>query len=365
MIDSATAGKGLDEIIHLFESPLPNKASLIEVSSTAAAFDENLDEYESPADEVTDMDEGNFEHETGDISDGEDKGLDLPDDSNTQLDDDQDQASTDSKALDDEEQREEGTTEADGHIIDGATLPENVDANGNTTTPTPFTLPQCFRPHFCLCPNCAVEYAEEHDQKETRFRKALEFQQALGENEMQQKGPHNPRRGFFHQIYAHSDFSTTFSYQDADDLTQELPESESNPFINLELEDGAELADEIDLVNDDDAAEDSITFESNLVNANRANTSTTTTLRDEDDAVSPDVNLDTTLAAEEPLPENDAEDEDELAEIDWREEAEVSVEGSGSPSGIGKRARADDDEFDAEEEKGMFTVASSCCPRSH
>lgn len=342
---------------------MPNKANLVEASSTAQEFDENLDEYESPVDDATDLNEETLQHDTGDIGDGGDEVLDLSDDGSAQLDDGQDQTSIDNRSLDGEQKRE-GTTEADGHITDEATSPEDVNANGNTATPAPCTQSPCFRPHFCLCPNCTVDYAEEHDQKETRFQQAFDFRQVLGASDNDQKGSHDLRRGLFHQVYAHSDFSTTFSYQDADDFSQDLPESETNPFINLELDDNAELADEVDLVNHVAAKDDTI-VETNLFDTNRANTSTTTTLRDEDDAASPEINLDAHLDTEETSTNNAAEDEDELAEIDWREEVEVSVDGSDSPSGTGKRARTDDDELGAEDEKGMFTYRLLRCPSSY
>lgn len=54
--------------------------------------------------------------------------------------------------------------------------------------------------------------------------------------------------------------------QDAGDLFQDLPESGSNPFINLELNDSAELADKLDLV-DHDVERDETAIETNLVDS--------------------------------------------------------------------------------------------------
>lgn len=47
LVDSAAAGKGLDEVMHLFESPMPHGTNLV---TEAADSCHELDEYETPGD---------------------------------------------------------------------------------------------------------------------------------------------------------------------------------------------------------------------------------------------------------------------------------------------------------------------------
>ncbi|KAF9773812.1 hypothetical protein IL306_008289 [Fusarium sp. DS 682] len=51
LIESATAGKGLDEVIHLFETPMTAGTSMLETAATIDDVHEELDEFDSPVDD--------------------------------------------------------------------------------------------------------------------------------------------------------------------------------------------------------------------------------------------------------------------------------------------------------------------------
>ena len=47
LVESAAAGKGLDEVIHLFETPATVDASILETAATIDGVHEELDEFDS------------------------------------------------------------------------------------------------------------------------------------------------------------------------------------------------------------------------------------------------------------------------------------------------------------------------------
>lgn len=69
LIESATQGKGLDEVIHLFESTVPAGPSLLETNGVVDEVDEQLDGYDSHTDEAEqshEREEEHSEHHAGD-----------------------------------------------------------------------------------------------------------------------------------------------------------------------------------------------------------------------------------------------------------------------------------------------------------
>ncbi|CAM1502859.1 Fc.00g076350.m01.CDS01 [Cosmosporella sp. VM-42] len=352
LIDSATAGKGLDEVIHLFESPMPNSTGMLEASSMAQGLDEQLDEYETPADEIIESNYLELEHGDDDVTKDE-EDLDTAD---TQAGADGDQNDTAvqyDEGTEVEEHEVERAIETDGHAPDGTSILEAAESNGKSVASTshPFS---CFHPTFCLCPICVAEYAADHDQVEGNFRRILYFQQVLGNTEARHPGSSNLSSAFSSHLRTNSDFSIAFSDPNTDTFSQAPTDNESNTFVNLDLDDTVEVdGDDVEL-GQLDVTEDYDAHETDAVNPATATTSTTNTLRDDDDTAS--INVDT---GAEGVTENEAKntnppaDDDELAEIDWRDEPEADHEAPDSPSGTGKRARTYDDELGAEDEKDV------------
>ncbi|KAM0076898.1 hypothetical protein ACKRZS_011052 [Fusarium odoratissimum] len=65
LVESATAGKGLDEVIHLFETPMTAGTSMLETAATIDGVHEELDEFDSPIDDEhhSEIDEAENEDE--------------------------------------------------------------------------------------------------------------------------------------------------------------------------------------------------------------------------------------------------------------------------------------------------------------
>lgn len=359
LMESAAAGKGLDEVIHLFESPMPNNTSAMDVSSIPQELEELLDEFDSPEEIVPETHENESEHGQEQHQEGDDD-QDLPLTTGSQIDpsDAQNGGASDDETYKVEVTDEEVIIEGDGLVPEEAGVPNVDENNGKYTIPSTQSVPDCFQPHFCLCPICVATYIRQHNWEEICFRHAHNFQQASGRRQRQKV--HLLHGRFLSHRHTISDFSTTFSFHEADDIPKDEPESESDPFINFELgEDG--LDDEVDLVNHDDV-DDENAQGSDVVTAITTTTSTTTTLHEDNEHASPDVDLGIDTSAQEPEDPIPG-DEDELAEIDWREPLETVEETPGTPSGAGKRPRADDEDAGAEDEQGKYSslVSISVC----
>lgn len=255
LIESATAGKGLDEVIHLFESPVAAAASVLEANTADDELEERLDSYDSPAHEVERINEEAVEN---DVEYDAEEGADLdvsPNDNHDSNEGDQDAADA-------------GYTE------------------GDTIDPT----------------------AEDAIATNDEASNAAAIEDNVGSN-------------------AHI-------------------ESESNPLMNPELDDDAEVDDEVDLEAGGLTNEQNFT-DPDGINVGTAATSTTTTLKDDDETGSINANA----AATELLDITEAADGDDIGEIDWNDDPEADEEIQ-SPSVVGKRARGDD-ETDVEDEQDV------------
>lgn len=141
-------------------------------------------------------------------------------------------------------------------------------------------------------------------------------------------------------------------------------DNETNSFTNLELGETDEVNNEANVADEEVDGNHTATVEDSA-DVETAHTDTTNTLLDEDDADSINVdigaNADTNADADEKRNE-EAEavtthvEQDELAEIDWRDEIEapeVDAEATATSLTAGKRARTDDDKGDVGDEQGM------------
>ncbi|KAK7403259.1 hypothetical protein QQX98_010993 [Neonectria punicea] len=279
LIESATAGKGLDEVIHLFESPVRAAASALE-TNTADGNDERLDDFDSPPDEADEISKEDMGDEIDYAEDGVDLNASISGNNQDANEDEQDVNEDEQDVNDDEQNANEGDQDtADDDYIEGHTVePTSEDVIG----------------------------ADDHASD------VAAIEQPIGTN-------------------AHD-------------------ESESNPLINLELDDGTKIEDEVDLEVDSDADEEN-PIDLDVGNLGTSNTSTTTTLKDEGDAGSAIVDAVTETTATV-LPDKIEEaGEDDVGEIDWRDEPEA-LEIPSTPSAAGKRPRGDD-ELDVEDEQDV------------
>ncbi|KAM5382654.1 hypothetical protein ACJZ2D_002444 [Fusarium nematophilum] len=351
LIDSATAGKGLDEVIHLFQSPMPASSSILEANKAIDGLHEELDGFDSPAEEdhPSDAQDPRLDEEH---PEGDDPDADLHP-SNDGEEDDQDDHEAETEPRAEIRGNAPDLTETileTNNDSDAAAVDDGSEENGNAASLS-FNFPLCYSPEFCLCGTCVAEYIEDHNREEAEFRQTLVPEQWV---------EHCPRRqdisAFPHVEKEHaqscSELRTTFSFQEADEFSPAPNGSEPDPFANLELDDSTGLDDAVDL-GDGPAAGEHVTVEKAAVHAPTNGTSTTTTLRDEDEAGSINVDLGADVDAEGTTEGVEAVEENDLDEIDWRDQPEANDGGPGTPSAAGKRARGDDDGVDAEDEQDV------------
>ncbi|KAM0436170.1 hypothetical protein ACHAPT_003062 [Fusarium lateritium] len=352
LIESATAGKGLDEVIHLFESPMPAASTLMEADNAVDGLHEELDGFDSPEDEEQTNEAEDEEH---DEEHSEEAGLDTDVEVSTahgdaEHDRDDDNAITEPTAETSANVGTLGETITEiSHDADAAAEDEDLERNGKTTSPSSSFF-YCHYPGFCLCTPCVAEYVEDHEREEAEYRQSLGLQQKVKNSLTRFERSFLDHRRKKH-THSQSDFSTTFSFQDTDEFFPAPVDSEADPFADLELDVGAEDDDEVDL-GDDAVTEEQVAVELETAQARTNDTSTTATLKDEDEAGSINVDL-SADAAEEGTAEKAKPNENDLDEIDWRDEPEAGDEGPSTPSAAGKRARGDDDEVDAEDEQDV------------
>ncbi|KAI8715563.1 hypothetical protein NCS52_01064400 [Fusarium sp. LHS14.1] len=353
LIESATAGKGLDEVIHLFESPMPAASTLMEADNAVDGLHEELDAFDSPEDEGQ-PDEGEIaEHDEENSREaGLDTDVEVPTahgDAEVEHDDDDVTTEPTTEPPANVGTHDETVTET-SHHPDAVAEDKNSEQNGKATSPSASSF-YCYYPGFCLCAPCVAEFVEDHEREEAEYRQSLGLQQKAKPNLIRFERPfldHGRKK----HTHSHSDFSITFSYQDTDEFFPAPVDNEADPFADLELDVGAEDDDEVDL-GDDAATEEQVAVELETAHAGTNDTSTTATLKDEDETGSINVDLSADATEEGTVEKTGLNEENDLDEIDWRDEPEVDDEGPSTPSAAGKRARGDDDEVDAEDEQDV------------
>ncbi|KAK5988853.1 hypothetical protein PT974_10349 [Cladobotryum mycophilum] len=356
LIESAAAGKGLDEVIHLFESPMPQNTAVVDAAQTAESMDENLNNYESsPVENADANDEESSQREINEEQE-EDENQDetLTDQVEYEVDDDEDLA--DDGYVHVEEETEEHVEEYIEEQIE-----EQVEEN----------IEEQVEEHAEEDVEEQVEDIEEQPQHDIPAADGVvdSDQQAISDvfdeptNIADTNGKttnlytylehtFSSKHTNFHHLRNISDFSTTFSMTDADEVLPDHLESDSNPFIHNrmdELEDAN--ADDIEQEESHSADEQSEDENNNL---STANTATTHTLADDGDAISnlAETNTDHVLD-HETTGEEVLIDDDELAEIDWRDETDLAdAAGHDTLAITTKRARPID-ETSMEEEQDV------------
>lgn len=272
LIESAAAGKGLDEVIHLFETPATVDASILQTAATIDGVHEELDEFDSPVDEYPDEEQSrDGEHnETDEAKVNDEYSTAEPTSLNTSVPGAQEAVSHEGDAEDDYE----------------------VNAETRVESPTEASVVEAL-----------LEVVEEAD--------------ATTENENHEQ---NARAA-----------------------------SDVDPFANLELDDEAEVNGNIILEVAEQTEQDCL-VETEAISAQTNGTSTTTTLQEEEEAAAFNIDLGEVSTEAEVTGNVDVEEND-LNEIDWRDEPEADDQGPTTPSAAGKRSRDDDDEHEVEVEQ--------------
>ncbi|PNP81943.1 hypothetical protein FNYG_04969 [Fusarium nygamai] len=280
LVESATAGKGLDEVIHLFETPMTAGTSMLETAATIDGVHEELDEFDSPIDDE--------HHSDIDEAENEDKYLE-DEHANPNAIGSEGQEFKDQE-VDDHEVNGQQASNQDGHDEDDR---DNI----NVATETQIEI-------SVNAPAVGSEDPEAVDED------GLE-QNARADSEI------DPFANF--------------------ELDEEAEEAEFNG--DIALEENTETQDEVNA----DAEPEPLHAQTN-------DTSTTTTLQEEEEASSFNVDLGEASATVETA-EKRKTDDDDLDEIDWRDEHEPEDQAPSTPSAAGKRPRGDDDDGNAEDEQ--------------
>lgn len=375
LVESATAGKGLDEVIHLFETPMTAGTSMLETAATIDGVHEELDEFDSPIDDEhhSEIDEAENEDEylEGEHANPDATGSEGQEFKDQEVDDHEvnsQQANNQDGHYEDDQDNINVATDTQIEIsvnasavnledpetaVDSLTAADEdgLEQNGKATSLFS-TFLCCYYPDFCLCAPCVSAYVENHNKDEAEFRKTVKCNYGTMQilsPKVQYLRPHQSKH---HRSL--SDFSTTYSFNNTDEFIPARADSEIDPFANFELDEEAEFNGDVALgENTETQDEVNVDAEPEPLHAQTNDTSTTTTLQEEEEASSFNVDLGVASATVETA-EKSKTDDDDLDEIDWRDEHEPEDQAPSTPSAAGKRARGDDDDVDAEDEQGAI-----------
>ncbi|KAF5658128.1 hypothetical protein FHETE_10045 [Fusarium heterosporum] len=318
LIESATAGKGLDEVIHLFETPMNAVTGMLETSATIDGVHDELDEFDSPIDEEhLDEADGVADDQYPQDEHLEDKQFGDEQQEDEQPEDEQPEDEQPEDEQPEDEQPEDEQPEDDDLLQDEPTHPDDAAPKDQEV----------------------ADY--EADGKEAD---GYDGHQVTAEtlNEIQVDAP---------TIQANLGAAgQTDTVADVDGLEQNAhADSEIDPFVNLELDEDAELNNDV-VIEEKTEAIVGVSVETDEACAQTVDTTTTTTLQEEEEAASFHVDLGAT-SPEAEMDEKAVSGENDLDEIDWRDEPEADDQEPTTPSAAGKRSRGDDDEIGAEDEQ--------------
>ena len=301
-MESAAAGKGLDEVMHLFESPMPHGTDITEAAEAADSYHE-LDEYEGTGD-ASAADAANnaaaddmhvYTESLGSPIGHDDEGVEEFEGNAAEYEQELDE---DLNQVDFGQTDEKPSNEAMGQT------PASSEANGK---PTNFIFPL-------------------HDRWWSRH------------NSGSRHGRHL------------SDLSITFSDADTDELYVATAEDQSKAVLAAKVDNLAEDSD-FDI---NEGFTSGHQLQTDTLETTTARTSTTNTVNNDELALETSGVAALDVVEDQINETNGRPEADDMAEIDWREEPEEEYVSNASPSAT-KRARTDD-EFGMADEKGMFCL---------
>ncbi|KAL7893960.1 hypothetical protein HDV64DRAFT_261196 [Trichoderma sp. TUCIM 5745] len=328
LAESAAAGRGLDEVIHLFENPVGHHHALAEAEH-GHGHDHGEDSETNEATEMHESAEDDDENE-------ENEGADV--------DTEESEASEEDEEEEDED--EEETSAAEEQPVDSADQYEDEEEE---------------------------EEEEDEDVGEDFMAEAEDFIRDAEENANQEGEYSDDAEESYEQLQAvvveavnhsgHADATAeadnapdaTYSYDDEDE------DADANPFIHLEMQEtmvdgGVEIQYEA-MTHVEEGNEDSHQLAMHpvdeYIDANEAETGTTNTLADNTEAISTLLDIGADQGLEE-ITNEDLAFEDDMPEIDWRDDLDApddaKDEMAAADSGLPKRRRAEDEQ-DVEDEQ--------------
>ncbi|EHK47261.1 uncharacterized protein TrAtP1_010080 [Trichoderma atroviride] len=320
--ESAAAGRGLDEVIHLFENPIGHHHGLAEAEHEHG-HDDGEDSETNEATEIHESAEDDDENE-------ENEGADA--------DTEQSEASEEDEEEEDED--EEETSAAEEQPVESADQYEDEEEE---------------------------EEEEDEDVGEDFMAEAEDFIRDAEENANQEGEYSDDAEESYEQLQAvvvepvnhsgHADATAeaddapdaTYSYDDEDE------DADANPFIHLEMQetmvdDGVEIQYET-MAHVEEGNQDSHQLAMHpvdeYIDTNEAETGTTNTLADNAEAISTLLDIGADQGLEE-ITNEDLAFEDEMPEIDWRDDVDAhddaKDEMAAADSGLSKRRRSEDEQ---------------------
>ncbi|KAL7796266.1 hypothetical protein V8C43DRAFT_22426 [Trichoderma afarasin] len=340
LAESAAAGRGLDEVIHLFESPFGHHH--------AAVNAHHRHEHDDDHDEASETNDATETHESVEDDDENDEN-------------DADGGSEESEpSEEDEEEEEEETSAIEEQPVDTADQDEEEEEEEEVEEEE-------------------EEEGEDEDEDEDEdFMRDTEDFIAEVEEIANQEGDYSDGgdeeykdeqlqavvvEPVNHSDNAHANANAedapdaTYSYDDEDD------DADANPFIHLELQetmttDGGEIQyEEIVHVEGGDGTSRQVPMHpmDEYIESNEPDTGTTNTLADNAEAIS--TLLDIGAVQDEEITNEDLAFDDDMPEIDWRDGPDAADDAKNdndvpTPSGLPKRRRTEDEQG-AEDEQDV------------
>ncbi|OPB46096.1 E3 ubiquitin-protein ligase/putative upstream regulatory element binding protein [Trichoderma guizhouense] len=341
LAESAAAGRGLDEVIHLYESPFGHHH--------AVADAHHGHEHDDDHDEASETNDATETHESVEDDDENDEN-------------DANGGSEESEVSEeDEEEEEEETSAIEEQPIDTADQDEEEEEEEEEEEVEE-----------------EEEEEEDDDDDDEDFMRDTEDFIAEVEEIANQEGDYSDGgdeeykdeqlqavvvEPVNHSDNAHANADAedapdaTYSYDDEDD------DAEANPFIHLELQetmttDGGEIQyEEVVHVEGGDGTSRQVPIHpmDEYIESNEPDTGTTNTLADNAEAIS--TLLDIGAVQDEEITNEDLAFDDDMPEIDWRDGPDAADDAKNdndvpTPSGLPKRRRTEDEQG-AEDEQDV------------
>ncbi|KAL7811098.1 hypothetical protein V8C26DRAFT_409211 [Trichoderma gracile] len=328
LAESAAASKGLDEVIYLFESPAGHHHQ-------TAVEAEDGDDYEQ--DEESEANEATEAHESAE--DGDENGdADAETEESQVSEEDEDEEETsavedqpaDTTGQDEEEEEEEveedddeDEDEAEDFMEDVEDFAGDVEENANQDEGDY---------------SDSGDGAYQHEQLQAVVVEAAGYTDASHANAEAEEAP-----------------DATYSYDDAEE------DADANPFIHLELQEsagdnGGEIQfEQTTQTEAGDKASQEVPMHSidEYADANEADTGTTNTLADNGEGVSTLLDMGTVQDLEQEITNEDLAFEDEMPEIDWRDDEVAqgaSIDLPTMTAGLPKRRRTEEEQGEEDEQ---------------
>lgn len=352
LVESAAASKGLDEVIYLFESPAGHH------HQTAVEVDDG-DDYEQ--DEDSEANEATEAHESAE--DGDEHGdADAETEESQVSEEDEDEESTsavedqpaDTAGQDEEgeeeeveEDEDEDEDEAEDFMEDVEDFAGEVEENANQDE---------------------GDYSDsgdgvyQHEQLQAVVVEAAGHADASHANAEAEEAPDAT------YSYGKTNHGNTFDTLGANEprLDDAEEDADANPFIHLELQEsagdnGGEIQfEQTTQTEAGDKASQEVPMHSidEYVDANEADTGTTNTLADNGEGASTLLDMGTVQDLEQEITNEDLAFEDEMPEIDWRDDVEVaqgaSIDLPTTTAGLPKRRRTEEEQGEEDEQGKLF-----------